>query len=112
MGGSLTRDFSTLCCSVGCFHPHYIASHALPSTSNPLSSPPLSYLTAATHPIPTAPRLTLPSQNAPVLVDLEGETDPLQIAIKELNQKKIPLIVRRYLPDGWYEDWSCEELLT
>ncbi|KAJ5483895.1 DNA-directed RNA polymerase IIIand III subunit [Penicillium diatomitis] len=51
------------------------------------------------------------SMNAPVLVDLEGETDPLQIAMKELNQKKIPLIVRRYLPDGWYEDWSCEELL-
>ncbi len=41
------------------------------------------------------------SMNAPVLVDLEGETDPLQIAIKELNQKKIPLVVRRYLPDGW-----------
>lgn len=40
------------------------------------------------------------SMNAPVLVDLEGETDPLQIAIKELNQKKIPLIIRRYLPDG------------
>ncbi|PKY04873.1 DNA-directed RNA polymerase I, II, and III subunit Rpb6 [Aspergillus campestris IBT 28561] len=51
------------------------------------------------------------SMNAPVLVDLEGETDPLQIAIKELNQKKIPLIVRRYLPDGYYEDWTCEELL-
>ncbi|BDD54584.1 DNA-directed RNA polymerases I, II, and III subunit RPABC2 [Monascus purpureus] len=51
------------------------------------------------------------SMNAPVLVDLEGETDPLQIAIKELNQKKIPLIVRRYLPDGKYEDWTCEELL-
>ncbi|KAL4864113.1 hypothetical protein BDV12DRAFT_176613 [Aspergillus spectabilis] len=51
------------------------------------------------------------SLNAPVLVDLEGETDPLQIAIKELNQKKIPLIVRRYLPDGTYEDWTCEELL-
>lgn len=41
------------------------------------------------------------SMNAPVLVDLEGETDPLQIAIKELNQKKIPLVIRRYLPDGW-----------
>ncbi|CAI7633681.1 unnamed protein product [Penicillium pancosmium] len=40
------------------------------------------------------------SMNAPVLVDLEGETDPLQIAMKELNQKKIPLIIRRYLPDG------------
>jgi DNA-directed RNA polymerase I, II, and III subunit RPABC2 len=41
------------------------------------------------------------SMNAPVLVDLEGETDPLQIAIKELSEKKIPLIVRRYMPDGW-----------
>ena len=41
------------------------------------------------------------SMNAPSLVDLEGETDPLQIAIKELNQKKIPLVIRRYLPDGW-----------
>ncbi|KAI5299354.1 DNA-directed RNA polymerases I II and III subunit RPABC2 [Ascosphaera atra] len=51
------------------------------------------------------------SMNAPILVDLEGETDPLQIALKELAQKKIPLIVRRYLPDGWYEDWTCEELL-
>ncbi|MCJ1336230.1 DNA-directed RNA polymerases I II and III subunit RPABC2 [Bachmanniomyces sp. S44760] len=55
------------------------------------------------------------SMNAPVLVDLEGETDPLQIAIKELREKKIPLVVRRYLPDGChpprYEDWTCEELL-
>lgn len=41
------------------------------------------------------------SMNAPVMVDLEGETDPLQIAIKELKDNKIPLIVRRYLPDGW-----------
>ena len=40
------------------------------------------------------------SMNAPVLVDLEGESDPLQIAIKELREKKIPLIIRRYLPDG------------
>ncbi|XXH04996.1 hypothetical protein Hte_011420 [Hypoxylon texense] len=51
------------------------------------------------------------SMNAPVLVDIEGESDPLQIAIKELRAKKIPLIVRRYLPDGYYEDWSVEELL-
>jgi DNA-directed RNA polymerase I, II, and III subunit RPABC2 len=41
------------------------------------------------------------SMNAPVLVDIEGATDPLQIAIKELAAKKIPLIVRRYMPDGW-----------
>ncbi|RYP06125.1 hypothetical protein DL764_003347 [Monosporascus ibericus] len=51
------------------------------------------------------------SMNAPVLVDLEGESDPLQIAIKELREKKIPLIIRRYMPDGYYEDWTCEELL-
>jgi DNA-directed RNA polymerases I, II, and III subunit RPABC2 len=63
--------------------------------------------------IPWAPYLlrVLNSMNAPVLVDLEGETDPLQIAIKELREKKIPLIVRRYMPDGYYEDWTCEELL-
>jgi DNA-directed RNA polymerase I, II, and III subunit RPABC2 len=41
------------------------------------------------------------SMNAPVLVDVEGESDPLQIALKELREKKIPLVVRRYLPDGW-----------
>lgn len=52
------------------------------------------------------------SMNAPVLVDLEGETDPLQIAMKELSQKKVPLVVRRYLPDSSYEDWGCEELIV
>ncbi|OWB55872.1 hypothetical protein B5S28_g1758 [[Candida] boidinii] len=51
------------------------------------------------------------SMNAPVLVDIEGDTDPLKIAMKELAQKKIPLIVRRYLPDGCYEDWGCDELI-
>lgn len=52
------------------------------------------------------------SMNAPVLVDLEGETDPLQIAIKELSQRKVPLVVRRFLPDGSFEDWGCEELIV
>lgn len=41
------------------------------------------------------------SMNAPVLVDVEGLTDPLAIALKELTEKKMPLVVRRYLPDGW-----------
>jgi DNA-directed RNA polymerase I, II, and III subunit RPABC2 len=40
------------------------------------------------------------SMNAPVLVPVEGETDPLEIALKELAAKKIPLIIRRYLPGG------------
>ncbi|KAM6498512.1 subunit common to RNA polymerase I [Amanita muscaria] len=52
------------------------------------------------------------SMNAPVLVQLDGETDALQIAIKELSQRKIPLIIRRYLPDGSFEDWSVSELIS
>ncbi|OAF69806.1 RNA polymerases I, II, and III subunit ABC2 [Intoshia linei] len=48
---------------------------------------------------------------APVMVELEGETDALVIAQKELNEKKIPLIIRRYLPDRSYEDWSLDELI-
>ncbi|KAI1239157.1 hypothetical protein IHE44_0012268 [Lamprotornis superbus] len=43
---------------------------------------------------------------APVMVELEGETDPLLIAMKELKARKIPIIIRRYLPDGSYEDWE------
>jgi DNA-directed RNA polymerase I, II, and III subunit RPABC2 len=51
------------------------------------------------------------SMNAPVLVPIEGETDPLQIAMKELAAKKIPLIVRRTLPDGSFELWKVSELI-
>jgi DNA-directed RNA polymerases I, II, and III subunit RPABC2 len=50
------------------------------------------------------------SMNAPVMVDIGGMTDPLKIAEKELEKKKIPLIVRRYLPDGFYEDWPINDL--
>ncbi|EDW81047.1 DNA-directed RNA polymerases I, II, and III subunit RPABC2 [Drosophila tropicalis] len=48
---------------------------------------------------------------APIMVELDGETDPLQIAMKELKQKKIPIIIRRFLPDHSYEDWSIDELI-
>lgn len=48
---------------------------------------------------------------APVMVELEGETDPLQIAMKELKLRKIPIIIRRYMPDGSFEDWGIDELI-
>ena len=48
---------------------------------------------------------------APVMVELEGETDPLQIAMKELKQRKIPIMIRRYMPDGSHEDWGIDELI-
>lgn len=51
------------------------------------------------------------SNNAPIMVELDGETDPLQIAMKELRERKVPLIIRRYLPDGSFEDWSIDELI-
>lgn len=51
------------------------------------------------------------SMNAPIMVDPQGETDPLKIAAMELKDKKIPIIVRRYLPDGSHEDWPIDDLL-
>ncbi|CAI9092172.1 OLC1v1027352C2 [Oldenlandia corymbosa var. corymbosa] len=52
------------------------------------------------------------SMNAPVMVELDGETDPLEIAMKELTERKIPFTIRRYLPDGSYEDWGVDELIV
>lgn len=51
------------------------------------------------------------SMNAPPLVDIGAETDPLRIAQLELMNNRVPILVRRYLPDGSYEDWSASELL-
>lgn len=48
---------------------------------------------------------------APVMVEIEAESDPLQIAAKELRERKIPIIIRRYLPDGSFEDWGIDELI-
>lgn len=38
------------------------------------------------------------------------ETDPIKIAQAEFKENKIPLIIRRYLPDGSYEDWNVSDL--
>lgn len=51
------------------------------------------------------------SKNAPVLVDLgKDDIDPIIIAEKELAEKKIPFVIRRYLPGDTYEDWKVSEL--
>ena len=50
------------------------------------------------------------SKNAPILVNIENETDPILIAEKELREHKIPFIIRRFLPDGSFEDWAVKEL--
>jgi len=50
------------------------------------------------------------SKNAPLMVDPGDESDPYRLAEIELSEKKIPFIVRRYLPDGSFEDWKVAEL--
>ena len=51
------------------------------------------------------------SKNAPVLVDLgKDDIDPILIAEKELAERRIPFVIRRYLPDGSFEDWRVNEL--
>lgn len=51
------------------------------------------------------------SDDAPPFVDIENMTDCIQIANKELEERKLPFIIRRNLPDGTYEDWSIDDLL-
>ena len=47
-----------------------------------------------------------------VYVDVpNGLCDSLKIAEKELKEKKIPFIIRRYLPNGDFEDWELNELI-
>ena len=51
------------------------------------------------------------SKNAPpMVVPQPGETDPYSLAERELAQRKIPFIIRRFLPDHTYEDWKLSEL--
>jgi len=52
------------------------------------------------------------SMNAPVTIAVpSNETDPLKIALLELKARTLPLIVRRYLPDGSFEDWPVSDLI-
>ena len=50
------------------------------------------------------------SKGAYPLVDVGNLENPVDIALKELREKKIPYIIRRPLPNGTYEDWRVDEL--
>ena len=47
----------------------------------------------------------------PTIAMPPGVTDPLEMAERELENNAIPMIIRRYLPDGCYEDWDISELM-
>lgn len=51
------------------------------------------------------------SLNAKPLIDVGEETDPIKIATMEFDARKIPIMLRRNLPDGSYEDWTLDELI-
>ena len=50
------------------------------------------------------------SKGAKPTVNIGNLHDALKIAEKEFNEGSIPLIVRRYMPDGTYEDWPLKDL--
>lgn len=51
------------------------------------------------------------AQGAPVHTDVGTEKDPLNIAEMELEKNETPLIIRRHLPDGTFEDVAVRNLL-
>ena len=50
------------------------------------------------------------SKGSPPLVEVGTLENPIDIALKELTERKIPFIIRRPLPNGTYEDWRVDEL--
>jgi DNA-directed RNA polymerase I, II, and III subunit RPABC2 len=42
----------------------------------------------------------------------KGITNAYDIALLEFNAKKIPLMIRRFLPNGQYEDWRLEDMIS
>lgn len=51
------------------------------------------------------------SMGAIPTVETQGLKNTVDIAEKELKERKIPLIIRRVLPNKQHEDWKIEELL-
>jgi DNA-directed RNA polymerase I, II, and III subunit RPABC2 len=52
------------------------------------------------------------SRSAPPLITPSQDDDSaLKIAYKEFEAGQTPFIIRRYLPDGLFEDWELSELM-
>lgn len=56
-------------------------------------------------------RATQLKNNATPWVTIDkGLSDPMEVAMKELREKKIRVSIRRFLPDGTFEDHRVDEL--
>ena len=51
------------------------------------------------------------SNGAPPMVKVDGISDVMKIAEKELRENKLPFIIRRKLPDGTYIDVKVSDLI-
>ena len=56
-------------------------------------------------------RATEISMGAPPLTDIIGIYDPVEIAEKEYNEKKIPYIINRVLPGGIVQHIKFSEMI-
>jgi len=52
------------------------------------------------------------SNGAPPMVKVDGLTDVMKIAEKELREYKMPIIVRRKYPDGSYIDIRVTDMIV
>lgn len=51
------------------------------------------------------------SNGAPPMVRVDGLTDVMKIAEKELREYKMPIIIRRKMPDGSYVDIKVTDMI-
>ena len=49
------------------------------------------------------------SSGASAMIDTTNCKNTTEVAEEELKQRVIPLIIRRYLSNGKYEDWKIDE---
>lgn len=50
-------------------------------------------------------------RGAPTLIKWEGAFDPRKIALQELNERKLPFMISRKLPDNSKEYYRLEDLI-
>ena len=52
------------------------------------------------------------TMNYPIMVELDSKTiEPMAIAEQELKEGKMPIVIRRILPNGMYEDCDVNKLI-
>lgn len=45
------------------------------------------------------------------MVPIDGLIDPMDIAKKELNEHRMPIVIRRKYPDGSYKDVKISDMI-